>query len=575
MRLALAIFLLLSVLAAVDLNIGKPAKSEGAASTLYRETFDCDCLRRWTIVDLGRHCAPSKWFVQDGALHQTSNIYHTPIDGRFPKREWLGTVALAPGKFKDFAFSFTFWSTDNDGIGCVFRYRDENNYDQFQMDNTFRFWQLTTKRDGRFRVLAWGDEHYQVGKRHRLEIVAMGDIIAARFDGAWLTAVRTPDAQPGRVGFVSRGNAGSHFDDLAIEELDVNKTSKELAPVLLETATKRCRLGRHAHFAGDEVVLVARDDQDLWKLGDLTAEVVAPNGTVLSRSQVSKPGAQVLWKTEGAAGLYRVRLFAGDKVRHEIAFSVWEQPPKAGASAHRGHCKRYPENTLPAFRAAAELGAHQIEFDVWLTKDGHPVVIHDPTVDRTTNGSGKVTQMTFDEVRKLDAGSWKAACFAGVKIPTLRETLDVMPRNICLNVHLKENVELARVVTKQIVEAGREKQCVLACGVAAAKAAKEICPSIRICNMDRQSNANSNYVDYTISLGTDFIQLLDGAPVTRAVTEKLHAAGVTINYFEASDPDKIRTLIDVGVDYILTNDLETCLSVLKEYRVEPLTPEWP
>ena len=272
------------------------ARERRGAQTLARDSFDCDDLSRWQIVDLGRYAAPSKWFVKDGALHQTSNIYRIPVDGRHPRREWLGTMALAPGRFRNFVFSFTFWSTDNDGIGCVFRYRDKNNYDQFQMDNTFRFWQLTTKRDGRFHVLAWGDEHYDVGKRSRLEILAVNDVVAVRFDGAWLTAVRASDVGPGRVGFVSRGNAGSHFDDFLIEEPDVKATQDELAPVLLRTAMEHCRLGRHAHFAGDEVVLIAPDgdEKDLWNAGPLSAEIVGPEGKIVARTRISKPGTHAL-----------------------------------------------------------------------------------------------------------------------------------------------------------------------------------------------------------------------------------------------------------------------------------------
>ena len=90
-------------------------------------------------------------------------------------------------------------------------------------------------------------------------------------------------------------------------------------------------------------------------------------------------------------------------------------------AAHRGWSEKYPENTMLAFRAAAELGVDQIELDVRCTADGELVVIHDATVDRTTNGHGAVADMTLSELRALDAGSWKGEEFAGANIPTLDE----------------------------------------------------------------------------------------------------------------------------------------------------------
>lgn len=93
-------------------------------------------------------------------------------------------------------------------------------------------------------------------------------------------------------------------------------------------------------------------------------------------------------------------------------------------AAHRGWCEKYPENTMIAFQKAAELGVDQIEMDIRVTKDGELVVIHDETVDRTTNGTGKVRDYTLEELRKLDAGIKKGEAFAGAKIPTLIEFLE-------------------------------------------------------------------------------------------------------------------------------------------------------
>ena len=115
-----------------------------------------------------------------------------------------------------------------------------------------------------------------------------------------------------------------------------------------------------------------------------------------------------------------------------------ESPGDPILLAHRGLVQHAPENTLPSFAAAIELGL-SIELDVYQTRDEHLVVIHDKTVDRTTNGTGEVTEMTLAEIRKLDAGSWFDPRFAGAKVPTLEEVFKLIhehqrtPVTIALN----------------------------------------------------------------------------------------------------------------------------------------------
>lgn len=106
--------------------------------------------------------------------------------------------------------------------------------------------------------------------------------------------------------------------------------------------------------------------------------------------------------------------------------------------AHRGYSNKAPENTMAAFEMALEVGSGGIELDVHLTKDGEVVVIHDPTVDRTTDGTGKVSDFTMAEIQELDAGSWFAPEFKGEKLPSLRQVLDIVKdENILLNIETK------------------------------------------------------------------------------------------------------------------------------------------
>ena len=106
--------------------------------------------------------------------------------------------------------------------------------------------------------------------------------------------------------------------------------------------------------------------------------------------------------------------------------------------AHRGASHCAPENTLAAFTAAVESGADGLELDIHLSRDGVPVVIHDETLDRTTDGCGSVAEMTWQQLRLLDAGSWFSAAFAGESIPTLKEVLTVFSGRLRLNLELKE-----------------------------------------------------------------------------------------------------------------------------------------
>ena len=109
-------------------------------------------------------------------------------------------------------------------------------------------------------------------------------------------------------------------------------------------------------------------------------------------------------------------------------------------AAHRGFSEKYPENTMEAFRAALDAGADEIETDVRVSADGELVLIHDETADRTTDGTGKICEMTLSELKKLDAGVKNGEEFAGAKIPTLRELFELVKDHptLTLDIELKE-----------------------------------------------------------------------------------------------------------------------------------------
>jgi len=245
--------------------------------------------------------------------------------------------------------------------------------------------------------------------------------------------------------------------------------------------------------------------------------------------------------------------------------------PERGICAHRGAMDTHPENTLAAFRQALRLGAHMIELDVRMTKDNHLVILHDETVDRTTNGKGKISELTIIEVKRLDAGSWKSEEFAGENIPTLKEALAVMPQNIWLNIHIKGGKESGGMVARVIVDENRVHQAFLACGSDAAKGAKEVSRDMMICNMERQGDRNE-YIDETIRQGSEFIQLLgrrtDRYIESEIATLKQH--NIRINYCCTDAPEEVISLFDNGVDFILTDKLSEILEVADSLGIKPV-----
>lgn len=125
---------------------------------------------------------------------------------------------------------------------------------------------------------------------------------------------------------------------------------------------------------------------------------------------------------------------------------------------HRGAAAYAPENTIESIHTAADVGAPWVELDVKITKDFVPIIFHDETLERTTNGSGFVAELTYDEIKQFECGSWYGESFTGIKIPTLEEAVDaLLERELGLNLEIKpcpgrekETAEAALDVLSQI-----------------------------------------------------------------------------------------------------------------------------
>ncbi len=253
-----------------------------------------------------------------------------------------------------------------------------------------------------------------------------------------------------------------------------------------------------------------------------------------------------------------------------VAFFVlaaWDAAGATYACAHRGDKASAPENTITAFVSAVEKGAAMIEFDVHLTRDDRLVIMHDSTVDRTTDDAGEVAAMTFEEIRALDAGSWFDAKFAGTRVPTLREALEVIPEKVLCNVHCKTGPDIAAAAARVIEDMGRLEQCFLACTVEQIAEARAAVSGIMTCNMSRQTGDRTGYVETSIAVGAEFIQLhkRTGYENVEAHVRTLHEAGVRVNWCCDDRPETIEELAEAGVDYVLTDDLDTALTALAPY----------
>lgn len=221
--------------------------------------------------------------------------------------------------------------------------------------------------------------------------------------------------------------------------------------------------------------------------------------------------------------------------------------------AHRGASGRSPENTLLAFRYAFELGADAIECDVQLSADGAPVIIHDATVERTTNGQGQVDQLSFEELRRLDAG-------AGEQIPTLQEVLDLCRAagkqvNLELKAETLEQTNRVGQVVGELLESGDYQEMVLISSfwLPAVTRFKSEHPQFRTGTLHSGTRWRfTNMLTFARAAGADAIHP-HVRLTSRALVEAAHAAGLQVNVWTVDQPKIIARLASWGVDGIMTN----------------------
>jgi glycerophosphoryl diester phosphodiesterase len=215
---------------------------------------------------------------------------------------------------------------------------------------------------------------------------------------------------------------------------------------------------------------------------------------------------------------------------------------------HRGAAGYEPENTLRSFSKALELGVDMVEFDIQKCATGELVVIHDHTVHRTTDGKGKVSELSFEELQKLDAGK-------GEKIPTLQEVLDLVNKRAAINIELIDQVSAANVaacIRKNIAENGWKNDNFLVSSFyhKELKKFKTIFPEIKIgalmegvpvddAKFAEELDANS--VNMSVeSIDAEFIQ-------------DAHRRGIKVFAYTADNADTISDMKNLGVNGLFSN----------------------
>lgn len=243
-------------------------------------------------------------------------------------------------------------------------------------------------------------------------------------------------------------------------------------------------------------------------------------------------------------------------------------PDKIVVVAHRGDSGNHPENTRAAFEAAVALGVECIELDVHRSHDGELVIIHDDRVDRTSDGSGEVSDLAWAQIKALDAGRWFGDAFAGERFLALDEALELIPEPIRLNVHIKTSAETLELVTRSTVSMLRTRGLLERAYVAGDEQtlsmARSECEQLEICNLS--VHPAEDYVARSASIGCRILQ--PGHAMTNtALVEAAHARQMRVFPFFADEPDEMQRLIDCGVDGILTNEPQRLQALLDD---EPL-----
>jgi glycerophosphoryl diester phosphodiesterase len=235
---------------------------------------------------------------------------------------------------------------------------------------------------------------------------------------------------------------------------------------------------------------------------------------------------------------------------------------------HRGNAAGAPEDTLVSEVSAQKVGARVLEFDLHMTSDGVPVVMHDETVDRTTDGTGRIGDLTLAQIKKLDAGSWFSPAFAGTPVPTFEQILQFASGTDAIVLpELKEPVwteEQVRTVANLIRRYHMSDRTMFqSFYLPVLQTAQKVAPDIARAAL--VNDAPPDPVGYIRSFGGQGL-LPKNTAVTQDLVTTLHDAGLSIMVWTVDEPDEWARLTQLGVDGIMTNNPAALWGWLQRYR---------
>ncbi len=231
---------------------------------------------------------------------------------------------------------------------------------------------------------------------------------------------------------------------------------------------------------------------------------------------------------------------------------TWSQNTKV--IAHRGGASLAPENTLAAFNKAVEVNADYYELDVQISKDDSLIIMHDATVDRTTDGTGAIVSMTFEQLRSLDAGSWFGPEFTGEKVPSFREALAVAINagtNIGVVVELKSSeTVLAGKVVEVITEMGLQDRVIISSfSLSQITQVKTLDPTIAV---QLFASVTTSHIDQIAAINGEWVG--SSGPFNQTIIDYAHSLGIKFNVWTINSASQMIPLFALGVDAITTDN---------------------
>jgi len=245
---------------------------------------------------------------------------------------------------------------------------------------------------------------------------------------------------------------------------------------------------------------------------------------------------------------------------------MWIDLPRPTVIAHRGDKTHAPENTLAAFNLAADKGADAVEFDVKCSRDGQVVVIHDQTVNRTTNGSGDVSRLSLAALRDLDVGAWFSRQFTGEKIPTLDEVFEALGKRLFMNVELTNYATPGDGLVPKVADlvkhhAVQDRVIFSSFRARNLRMARSLLPEVPRGLLTLPGVLG--FWGRSIAWRGDYFALHPFlADVTAGLVNRLHAAGKCINVWTVNGEGDLKKMIGLGVDAIFTDDPGLALRLL-------------